>query len=158
MNLLKKSFVTLIAAGAACMATQAQDRLPEYTQARTFTADKLESMLFSTSVDPHWTPKGDRFWYSYKTADGTKWYLVNPATRSKTPLWDNDRLAAQITEITHDPYDGRHLPVQNLRALENSEIFDHIFFKVLVSSSDTTAFVYFEFRFLIPFTKADFAR
>lgn len=119
MNLLKQTFVMLITAGAACMALQAQDRLPEYTQARKFTSDKLGSMLFSTTVDPHWTPKGDSFWYSYKTSDGTKWYLVNPTARTRTPLWDNDQLAAKITEITRDPYDGRHLPVRNLKALKD---------------------------------------
>ncbi|MDE5713994.1 MAG: hypothetical protein K2I16_10320, partial [Muribaculaceae bacterium] len=44
--------------------------------AQRFSGDKLWSMLFSTTVDPHWFQSGEKFWYSYKTADGTKWYIV----------------------------------------------------------------------------------
>ena len=29
--------------------------------------DKLNTMLFSTTVDPHWFQKGNNFWYEYKT-------------------------------------------------------------------------------------------
>ncbi len=97
----------------------AEERLHEYDMARKFTAPKLQNMLFSTTVDPHWTPDGDKFWYSYKTNEGTNWYIVNPATRSKKLLWDNDRLAAQLTEITRDPHEGRHLPIRNLKAEKN---------------------------------------
>ena len=35
-------------------ALKAQERLPEYLQAEKFTQDKLKTMLFSTTVDPHW--------------------------------------------------------------------------------------------------------
>ena len=35
--------------------------------AERFTADKLQNMLFSISVDPHWFKSGEKFWYSYKT-------------------------------------------------------------------------------------------
>ena len=31
----------------------AQERIPEYIQAEKFTQDKLNTMLFSTMVDPH---------------------------------------------------------------------------------------------------------
>ena len=49
--------------------------------AERFTASKLENMLFSTTVDPHWFKSGEKFWYSYKTSEGTRWYVVDPATR-----------------------------------------------------------------------------
>ena len=41
--------------------------------AERFTASKLENMLFSTTVDPHWFKSGEKFWYSYKTGEGTRW-------------------------------------------------------------------------------------
>ncbi len=84
--------------------------------AERFSGTKLNNMLFSTTVDPHWFQQGDRFWYSYKTADGTKWYVVDPARRSKTPLFDNDKLAAELTTIVHDPFIGANLPIENLEA------------------------------------------
>ena len=44
-----------------------------YELAERFTRPKLATMLFSTSVDPHWFPAGDKFWYTYKTGEGTRW-------------------------------------------------------------------------------------
>ncbi len=94
-----------------------------YAMAERFTASKLNNMLFSTSVDPHWFPSGEKFWYSYKTGKGTSWYVVNPATRKRTPLFDNDRMAAQLTEIVKDPFIGAHLPIANLEVGADNRTF-----------------------------------
>lgn len=96
----------------------ADDRLPEYLQCEKFTLDKLQSMVYSTSVTPHWMPSGNTFWYSYKTSDGEHWYLVDPATRQKKELFDNVELAARLSEEMHDPYDAQHLPIQSLQAVD----------------------------------------
>lgn len=90
-----------------------------YNQARKFSGGKLTNMLFSTKVDPHWTPKGDRFWYSYKTGDGWNWYIVNPAAKTKRPLFDREALAAELSEITHDPAVAQQLPIAGLEAKED---------------------------------------
>ena len=95
---------------------QTYDYEADYNQARKFTSDKLQNMLFSTTVDPHWTPDGNQFWYTYKTSQGTSWYLVNPASKSKKPLFDREWLAAQLSEITHDPIVADHLPIRGLEA------------------------------------------
>ena len=101
----------------------AQDRLPGYLQAEKYTLDKLKTMLFSTSMDPHWFQQGNSFWYTYKTSEGTHWYVVNPAARSKRVLFDNDKMAAQLTEIVGDPFDAQHLPIQKLKAEEDGKTF-----------------------------------
>lgn len=101
----------------------AQERLPEYIQAEKFTQDKLSTMLFSTMVDPHWFGQGSSFWYEYKTSDGTFWYVVNPAAKTKEPLFDRDEMAALLTEIVHDPFEARHLPIRNLKAKEDGRTF-----------------------------------
>ena len=52
---MKKFLITILAAmslGAAM--SEAQERIPEYLQAEKFTQSKLSTMLFSTTVDPHW--------------------------------------------------------------------------------------------------------
>ena len=103
--------------------TGAQERLPEYIQAEKFTQDKLNTMLFSTMVDPHWFGDGKRFWYEYKTSEGTFWYVVDPSAKSKTQLFDRDEIAAQLTEIVKDPYEARHLPIRNLKAKEDGHTF-----------------------------------
>ena len=80
-------------------------------------------MLFSTTVDPHWFQQGNSFWYQYKTSEGTFWYVVNPAAKTKSLLFDRDEIAAQLTEIVKDPYEARHLPIRNLKAKEDGKTF-----------------------------------
>ena len=109
-----------------------QERLPEYLQAEKFTKSKLDHMLFSTTVDPHWFQKGDSFWFTYKTSEGTFWYVVNPSARSKELLFDREQLASELTEIIRDPIEAHQLPVRNLKAKEDGRTFT---FEV-VSSQD----------------------
>ena len=104
-------------------ALKAQERLPEYLQAEKFTQDKLKTMLFSTTVDPHWFQQGNNFWYEYKTSEGTFWYVVNPNTRSQSLLFDRDEMAAQLTEIVQDPFEARQLPIRKLKAKEDGRTF-----------------------------------
>ncbi len=120
-----KRFLIMILAAASfsAAAAYAQDRLPEYLQAEKFTQSKLNTMLFSTTVDPHWFQQGNCFWYEYKTSDGTQWYVVDPSKRTKTPLFDRDELAAQLTETVKDPFEARHLPIRNLKAKEDGKTF-----------------------------------
>ena len=132
--MMKHLFIAAILAGSLLSVSSAngQERLPEYLQAEKFTKSKLSHMLFSTTVDPHWFQKGNSFWFSYKTSEGTFWYVVNPSARSKEELFDREELAAQLTEIMHDPFEARQLPVRNLKVKEDGRTFT---FEV-VSSQD----------------------
>ena len=88
-----------------------------YELAARFSPDKLKKMIFSTSVDPHWMKKSDRFWYEYETSQGKKWVLVDPVRRTKSPLFDADKLAAELTKAVKDPFDGQHLKLDNMKLL-----------------------------------------
>ncbi len=88
-----------------------------YELAARFSPDKLKKMIFSTSVDAHWMKKSDRFWYEYETSQGKKWLLVDPVRRTKTPLFDSDKLAAELTRSVKDPFDGQHLKLDNMKLL-----------------------------------------
>lgn len=123
---MRKMLLAAFLLGAIClqaMPGQAQERLPEYLQAEKFTGAKLKNMLFSTTVDPHWFQQGTRFWFEYKTSEGKFWYIVDPASRSKTLLFDREELAAQLTEIVQDPFEARQLPISNLKAKEDGRTF-----------------------------------
>ena len=123
---MKRMFVMALAVvgllGTAT-ALKAQERLPEYLQAEKFTQEKLSTMLFSTTVDPHWFQQGNNFWYQYKTSEGTFWYVVNPTARTKNLLFDREEMASQLTEIVHDPFEARQLPIRNLKAKEDGRTF-----------------------------------
>ena len=83
-----------------------------YELASRFSQKRVGQLVYSTRITPNWFANSDRFWYSWKTAEGTKYYLVDPATGKKSEIFDMDKLAMQITEITRDPYDAQHLPLQ----------------------------------------------
>ena len=83
-----------------------------YDLAERFSQKKVGQMVYTTRITPHWFAGSDRFWYSWKTAEGTKYWLVDPAAGRKTEIFDLDKLAMQVTEITRDPYDAAHLPLR----------------------------------------------
>lgn len=127
--MIGKQFFGMALAVGLSMQLSAQElivegsELPGYTLAQRFTKEKVDKMLFSTTVDPHWFQQGQAFWYHYKTSDGDAWYVVDPVTRSKQPLFDRDWMAARLTEIVQDPYSARHLPIRDLQAKEDGKTF-----------------------------------
>ncbi len=90
-----------------------------YQQASRFAPRKLDKLIFSTSVDPHWLKKSDRFWYEYETTEGKKWYIVDPVKGEKHVLFDNADLAAKITRIVKDPFDAQHLGIDSMRFIKD---------------------------------------
>jgi dipeptidyl aminopeptidase/acylaminoacyl peptidase len=93
-----------------------------YALAAKFSPKKLEKMLFSTLVDPHWLKNTNRFWYMYETPSGKRWYIVDPVKGTKSPMFDNDRLAAQLTRVIKDPFDAQHMGIENLKFLREDDI------------------------------------
>jgi dipeptidyl-peptidase-4 len=92
---------------------------PNYDLAARWMSTKVSKLVFSTAVAPHWLEFSDRFWYSYETTAGMRWWLVDPLKRAKTPLWDNAKIAAQLTRILRTPYDAQHLPITQLKFIDN---------------------------------------
>ena len=107
------------------MGAQAQTKQNEpvtkanYALAARFSPKKLEKMLFSTSVDPRWLKKGDRFWYSYKTSQGTQWYIVDAAKAEKKRMFDNAKLASELTKVIKDPFDAQNLGLDSLKFVKD---------------------------------------
>ena len=115
-----KKILTILALALTLSAAAQQPRKPQapqkvtkanYELASRFSQKRVGQLVYSTRITPNWFAEGDRFWYSWKTAQGTKYYLVDPATGKKSEIFDMDKLAMQITEITRDPYDAQHLPL-----------------------------------------------
>lgn len=98
------------------------DCSPNYDLAARFSPKKVGKMVFSTSVRPNWFKNSDKFWYSYKTPQGTQYYIVDPSTGSKREIFNMAQLAAQLTEIVKDPFDAQNIPIQKL-ALKDDKKF-----------------------------------
>ena len=109
-------------------ATQAQDKghhdapKPNYDLAAKFAPYKIDGMLYSTSVNPQWIEGTENFWYEWKTSDGTFYYLVDTKSGSKKQIFDNDRIAAELTRITRDPWDGQHLPIRRIKFISTNTL------------------------------------
>ena len=93
-----------------------------YALAAKFSPKKLDKMLFSTAVDPHWLKNTNRFWYVYETPSGKKWHIVDPVKGTKLQLFDNDKLAAALTKAVKDPFDAQHLGIENLKFLREDDV------------------------------------
>lgn len=116
MRIFSVSFLLMI---STFFVSNASARVPvkesNYSLAERFTPDKVRQMVYSLEVTPRWIEGTDSFWYSYETSDGEKWWIVDCRKKTKKELFDRDWLASELTRITRDPYDGRHLPSLALR-------------------------------------------
>jgi len=92
-----------------------------------FSRKQMSKMVFTTSVDPHWLKHSDRFWYIYETSDGKAFSIVDPAKGQRRPIFDNVKMAIELTKQTKDPYDAQHLPIQTIKFIKNDTV---IYFKV----------------------------
>lgn len=106
---------------------EAQETTPvqraNYDLAERFSQKKVSKMVPTTKIRPNFFKNSNKFWYQYKDLDGTKYYIVDPLSGSKKEIWNMADLAAQITEITKEPYDAQHLPLQDLK-LKDDKYFE----------------------------------
>src|SRR5579863_9120409 len=90
-----------------------------YELAARWTSSKVAKLVFDMAVTPHWLADGNRFWYSYENSAGRKFYVVDPAKKTKTYVFDAIKLASSLTMATGLPYDSQHLPITTIRNVKN---------------------------------------
>ena len=122
---MKRAFLTaciVVVLFAAAPSAPGAENTPvtraNYEMAARWMAQKAGKLVFDTAVTPHWLETGDRFWYSYETSRGRNYFVVDPALRTKKPLFDNARMAALLTKITLNPYDAQHLPIRSIKFIK----------------------------------------
>ncbi|TDH25580.1 S9 family peptidase [Segetibacter sp. 3557_3] len=111
--------MSLVLGATSCFAQQTAASKANYQLASRFSPKKLDKLVFTTSVDPHWLKQSDRFWYVYETSAGRKWYIVDPTKAEKRVMFDNAKLAAELTRIVKDPFDEQHLLIDSLRFIKD---------------------------------------
>jgi dipeptidyl-peptidase 4 len=109
------SFLLIVLLFALLGPVAAQDGTANYRLAARWAPYKMQQLVYSTSVNPRWIQGSERFWYEWKTSDGTTYYIVDPVRGTREPLFDNERIAAEITRITRDPYDRQNLPIRSIK-------------------------------------------
>ncbi|TAK15864.1 MAG: S9 family peptidase, partial [Acidobacteria bacterium] len=114
--------LAFVAASVPLAAQKPAERVlpkPNYDLASQWAAAKIGKLIFDTAVTPHWLEFSDRFWYTFETPAGRKWWMVDPVKKSKAPLWDNAKMAARLTQILRTPYDAQHLPINQIKFIDN---------------------------------------
>ena len=134
---MRKLFILL---ALLCALNLLAQQKANYQLAARFSPKKLEKLIFSTSVDPHWLKKSDRFWYMYETTEGKKWYIVDAAKQDKKLLFDHEKLAMQISRIVKDPFDAQHLGLDSMRFIgDETKIQFEVKSTQEIEKKDTTA-------------------
>ena len=127
----------LCASASAAWAQQTPVTEANYDLAERFSTKKVNRMVFSQTITPAWFPGSDKFWYKWETPEGAGYWIVDPAARTKTAVFDLDRLAMELTEIIRDPFDAQHIPFTDLKLKDDNTFTFSI--KSSIDEPDTTA-------------------
>ncbi len=99
---------------ALAFSVKAQQRiftLKDYEQAERFMAYNTEQLVDHGGLRPNWL-SGDRFWYRTLTANGSEFMLIDPAKKSRSPAFDQQKLATALSAATGKTYTASMLPFQ----------------------------------------------
>ncbi|OEK04445.1 S9 family peptidase [Roseivirga misakiensis] len=119
---MKKTIVLAILM-AFSLPALAQQHKANFKAAEKFKSSNIRKMLKSTRVFPRWLKDSDKFWYTYTTTNGKNFYMVDPAKKSKTKLFDNLDFAAQLSELTSKPWDHRNLDLKGWKLEDDNKTF-----------------------------------
>ena len=91
--------------------------------AEKFSPANLRSRLFTNSVNPHWLGQSDSLCYDWKDHDGQNFWLVVPTTKTKKPLFDQVKLASQLSDLSHHAHDPHNLPFNSVTFSKDRKTF-----------------------------------
>ena len=102
--------IALIAATASAQPPSAPTIKANWTLADKFSNQQLQSVLYTTNLQPRWVGQKDSLWYNWRDRFGSKYYLVVPRTKAKVPLFDHVKMATQLSTLHRRPYEPNNLP------------------------------------------------
>ena len=109
---------------------------PNYELADQYSAKKVQAMVHSLKVEPHWFSNSDRFWYRWETSEGAQYYIVDATRGTRTAVFDMEKLAMQLSEIVRDPFDAQHIPFMKFRLRDDSKFTFEIKSSLKVEKKD----------------------
>ena len=109
----------------AAVSAVAQDKAPKanWELAEKFSATNLRSRVYTSAVNPRWLGQSDSLCYDWKDHTGSTFFLVMPTTKSKKPLFDQVKLAAQLSDLSHRAHDPQNLPFTSLTFSKDHKSF-----------------------------------
>jgi len=111
-----KSGVLLFALGSmSCTSLWAQGTVEDYNRAYELREKYNAKHVLYAGVVPHWVDQTSAFWYVRQTEKGKEYVKVDAASKKRTALFDQQKMAAALTEKAGREINAYNLPLQNCR-------------------------------------------
>lgn len=115
-NNMFKSGVLLFALGSmSCISLWAQGTVEDYNRAYELREKYNAKHVLYAGVVPHWVDQTSAFWYVRQTEKGKEYVKVDAASKKRTALFDQQKMAAALTEKAGREINAYNLPLQNCR-------------------------------------------
>ena len=115
-NNLFKSGVLLFALGSmSCISLWAQGTVEDYNRAYALREKYNAKHVLYAGVVPHWVDQTSAFWYVRQTEKGKEYVKVDAASKKRTVLFAQQKMAAALTEKAGREINAYNLPLQNCR-------------------------------------------
>jgi dipeptidyl-peptidase 4 len=118
-----RAAASLVAFAAIPLAAQDHANKANWELADKFAPTALRSRIYTNSVNPHWLGQSDSLCYDWKDHNGSTFYLVVPTTKTKKPLFDQVKLASQLSDLSHRAHDPQNLPFTSIRFSTDRKTF-----------------------------------
>lgn len=86
---------------------------PNFELAERFTAENMRTMTGSTFLRTNWIEDENIFWYEWENGEGKRWVYVDADDETKRPLFDNEDMAAQLSETFNRGFDAKDLDLND---------------------------------------------
>lgn len=83
----------------------------------------VQTMVYTTDIRPMFLPGSDKFWFVHQTPEGENYWFVDPARKEKRRLFDNDRFAGGLREMTGIELDPGHMGIPGFEFSEDGRSF-----------------------------------
>ena len=90
-----------------------------YLRAERLLAANAAKLSSDLRIRPHWIGDAGRFWYRWKSLAGVEFVLGDPATAERKPAFDQDRLAAALSQSSGQPCTAARLPFSEIEFLDD---------------------------------------
>ena len=113
---------------------------PNFELAERFTANNMQNMTGSTFLRANWIEDEDRFWYEWQDGDGKRWTFVDAARQTSRPLFDVQRMAAELSEAFNRGFNIKDLDLKDFDYDTDRQLFsfhvDSIEFKYYIDRDE----------------------
>lgn len=110
-KLVTSALLVLIASFAAAQETNSGMDRQVYERANAMLPWNMRKRIHRLDFAADWTGQGDVFMYRVEDRGNSRFYLVDPSTGRKVSAFDNEKLAAALSNAIGEPIDAQDLPI-----------------------------------------------